>query len=223
MRKLAALLSLSALCTSSLLLLIGCGSESTTPTGAAPTDAGVVESGGADSAEAGTEKKCTKITVKNLIRDPEFGKPDEKYAALVGEPDPAFGTAVPDEFQIQLYEFAQKQAPGTFDLSAGDETNFSTCVHCVMVFEDMNAAGDAVRYFFQESGQLTLTENPTPTTGAVKGTLKNARLVEVTVDYAGKTYESTKVPGGACIEIDSLDIDTTSPAPTTDAGAAESG
>lgn len=182
----------------------GCGSESS---GATAADTGATDvTADTDSAPA----TCKKLVVKNLIRDPEFGKPGENYSALVGVPEPALGTGVADEFQIQLYEFTGKQAPGTFDLSAGKETNFSTCSHCVAVFEDMNAAGEAARYFFQESGTLVLTVNPTPTTGEVKGRLEKVKLVEVTIDYAGKTYKSTPVPGGACVEIDALDIDTVS-------------
>lgn len=196
---------------------MGCGSESAPAT---PTDAGadvaVTDTAITDAAGDAAPTACKKLVVKNLIRDPEFGKPGENYSALVGVPEPALGTTVPDEFQIQLYEFTGKQAPGTFDLGAGKETNFSTCSHCVAVFEDMNAEGVAARYFFQTSGTLVLSVNPTPTTGEVKGRLEKLKLVEVTIDYAGKTYVSTPVPGGACLEVDALDIDTL---PTTaDAG-----
>lgn len=196
--------------------MAGCGSESS---GATAADTGVAEVA-TDAATDSAPAACKKLVVKNLIRDPEFGKPGENYSALVGVPEPALGTAVPDEFQIQLYEFTGKQAPGTFDLGAGKETNFSTCSHCVAVFEDMNAEGVAARYFFQESGTLVLTVNPTPTTGEVKGRLEKVKLVEVTIDYAGKTYVSTPVPGGACLEIEAFDIDTTAPA---DAGADAAG
>ncbi|MBK7399776.1 MAG: hypothetical protein IPJ34_26855 [Myxococcales bacterium] len=196
----------------------GCGSESG---GAATADTGAADvTADADAATDSAPAACKKLVVKNLIRDPEFGKPGENYSALVGVPEPALGTGVADEFQIQLYEFTSKQAPGTFDLGAGKETNFSTCSHCVAVFEDMNAEGVAARYFFQESGTLVLTVNPTPTTGEVKGRLEKVKLVEVTIDYAGKTYKSTPVPGGACLEIEAFDIDTTAPA---DAGVDAAG
>lgn len=184
-------------------MLAGCSSESSP---ASTSDAGSDVADAASDAPAG----CKKLTVSGLFRDPEFGQPAQKYSAIVGTPSPALGTDVPDEFQLQLYEFNGAQAPGTFDLSAGRETNFSTCAHCVMLFEDMDAEGNAKRQFFQTSGTLTLTVNPTPTTGAVKGKLEKLRLVEVTVDYAGKTYVSTPVPGGECFELDALDVDTTS-------------
>lgn len=189
--------------------MVACSSE-----GGAGSTADAGTDSGADvavtDADAATDAApaCRKLAVKNLIRDPEFGKPGENYSALVGTVDPALGSSVPDEFQIQLYEFTGKQAPGTFDLGVGRETNFSTCSHCVAVFEDMDSAGVAARYFFQESGTLVLSVNPTPTTGEVKGRIEKLRLVEVTIDYAGKTYKSTPVPGGACLEIDAVDIDT---------------
>lgn len=190
------------------LLLAGCGSESSSPP-ATTSDSGVetasVDVGSSDAPSSG----CRKLTVTGLFRDPEFGKPTQKYSAVVGTPSPALGTAVPDEFQIQLYEFTGTQSPGSFDLGVGNETNFSSCSHCVMLFEDMDSAGESKRQFFQKSGTLTLTVNPSPTTGAIKGRIEKLVLVEVTVDYAGKTYTSTPVPGGECFELDALDIDTT--------------
>lgn len=190
-------------------VLSACSSSSAQS--AAPTDAGV------DAPAADAPAGCKKLQVRGLFRDPEFGQPAQKYSAVVGEPLPALGTATPDEFQIQLYEFSAAQAPGTFDLGAGTETNFKSCSHCVMLFEDLDASGNATRQFFQAAGTLTLTVNPSPTTGAIVGRLEGLKLVEVTVDYAGKTYESTPVPNGECFELDRLDIDTT--AATTDAGA----
>lgn len=195
--------------------LAGCSSSDAG--GQAPSvdaGSGVGDAGARDA----STKSCTKLVVKGLERDPEFGLVGQKYSALLGTVEPALGTAVPDEFQIQLYEFKGPQAPGTFDLGAGDETNFATCAHCVLVFEDMNAEGKAARYFFQTAGELTLTVNPTPTTGEVRGSLKNLRLVEVTIDYAGETFESTPVPNGSCFEVDALDINTTAPLQNPDAG-----
>lgn len=170
--------------------------------------------GGSQGGSAGTggsSQTCTKITVKDLERSTSSGADG---AVITGTPDPALGGADPDSWSFQLYEGNGKQAPGTFDLSSSTDANYKSCDHCVLVFQDINETAQTIgKYYFQESGELTMTVNGSPMTGKVKGSLKNVKLIEVTI---ASDYTSTPVANGACLEIDSLDIDTT--VPVADAG-----
>jgi hypothetical protein len=175
------------------------------------TEGGVGGSAGtAGAAGTGGSQACSKITVKEIERDPYS---DDTGATLYGTPDPALGGSDPDEWDLQLYEANGSQAPGTFNLGTGNDANFKTCDHCVVVWQDVTQ--DTVgKTFFQQSGELTMTVNGSPMTGKVKGSLKNVKLIEVTVD--ANDYTSTPVANGACLEIDTLDFDTT--LPVADAG-----
>jgi hypothetical protein len=60
------------------------------------------------------------------------------------------------------------------------------------------ASGPPLRKFFQKTGTMTLSEDPT-TTGHLVGTITNLSLIEVTIDQS--TFLSTPVPGGQCLRI----------------------
>ena len=77
---------------------------------------------------------------------------------------------------------------------------------------DLGPDGEAAKYYFQESGELTSTINFSPATGEVKGSIQNGRLIEVEIDCAGKTFTSNPVAGGAGLEVEDFDFDTTVPA-----------
>lgn len=176
------------------------------------TDTGAATDSGA-KVDAGPVT-CKKISVKSLARNPEYGNPADMFSEVSGVPDPGVGDlSLPDQFSIQLYEAeGTTQKPGTYDLAS--ETDYSTCEHCVLVYADVEG-GAPTKTFMQASGSFELSVNPSPTTGAIKGSLKNVKLVEVTIDP--DSYVSTEVVGGDCLEIDTLAIDTTG-GTTGDAG-----
>jgi len=117
---------------------------------------------------------------------------------------PNVGGADPDFSTIEFY-FMGAPAPGTWDLSMGADANYATCVHCVLLYQDVPMMGAANKLFFQESGTMAVTAfgaNP----NMCAGSLTNVKVIEVTIDPV--TFTSTPVPGGACYTIASAMWDT---------------
>lgn len=108
-----------------------------------------------------------------------------------GTTDLGFGGPAPDNVQIEFYD----PATGAFHL--GDETNFATCTHCLLIAEDIQSDGiTPLKAYFQSAGTLTVTTPPGAPAYDIG--LSGVRLVEVTIDPG--TSESTPVEGGACYE-----------------------
>ncbi len=155
--------------------------------------------GAAGLGGAGTDN-CAPVDVAGWSTDPDNPQMLSGLVSPIGGPDP-------DQASLQFFESSTvKITPGTYDLSSGADANFATCAHCLLVFEDVSGSGAATT-FFQQSGTLTLASITSPPNGVVAGALTNAKLVEVTVDP--NTYESTPVPGGACLFIANSSIATT--------------
>lgn len=107
-----------------------------------------------------------------------------------GTTDLGFGGPEPDDFQIEFYS----PDVGTFDMASGDEANFATCKHCVLLSEDIEGIQGGKSYF-PDAGALSISTAPGPQDLAI--VLSGLRLVEVTIDP--NTFISTPVPGGACL------------------------
>jgi hypothetical protein len=131
-------------------------------------------------------------------------------AGLSATYSPAGGAAdLPDALEIELVEMEPfLQAPGTFDLAAKVDSNYETCNHCVVVYEDQDPDTlDFARTYFQESGTLTLEKvTSDPVSSDAKGSLTGVKLVEVTIDP--DTWESTPVQSGKCLFIPAATFDT---------------
>ncbi|MBI5532257.1 MAG: hypothetical protein HY898_06065 [Deltaproteobacteria bacterium] len=165
---------------------------------------GAAGTGGATGGAAGTggTVTCKDITASGF-------KADSTYAFAEGVVAPNLDNADTDQLTIELFEangFTQKA--GTFDLSAGDDANYETCNHCVLVRTDYPNDGSQppTKTFYVESGSAEFTEVTSPPTGQMKVKLTNVKLIEVTVDST--TYHSTPVPGGECLTLASADVNT---------------
>lgn len=101
-------------------------------------------------------------------------------------------------------------AIGEYDLGKGANTNYKTCTECVRVSQDYveaaseDESGSYTKLYFQKSGTLKIEGFDND--GNIKGTLA-AKLIEVTIDFENRTYESTPVEGGECLEIESATFD----------------
>jgi hypothetical protein len=107
---------------------------------------------------------------------------------------------------VSQFEFYGETAPslaGTFDLTAGNQSNYSTCAICVRAFA-LDANGEVTKQFFQSGGSVTLTEDPF-TNAHMKAMFTNLELEEVTV--APMTYVSTPVEGGECADFGNFMVD----------------
>ena len=138
------------------------------------------------------EEDCVFVTAEDWMVDGNVSQ---------GTVVPGVGADLSDRLAIEFYGSAP--AVGTVQLDEGDNANYATCTECVRVFEDMEGSGGIARQYFQQSGSLEIYE--TEGDGAFRGQLDFVWLVEVTVDGS---FNSTPVPGGACIIIESLEVDT---------------
>ncbi len=154
-------------------------------------------------AGADADSGCTDITLGNLVvtrsTDLQF-----KAEALVQTP---LGGADEDVVLLQLFD---PQTAGTFDLSTPPDDNYEACEHCVALGIDWPVdADDPVERYFQSAGTLTLTKAYSAADPSVRGSLKNVKLIEVTMDP--DTFHTTPVPNGKCITIKSLVFDYSPP------------
>lgn len=106
-----------------------------------------------------------------------------------GVVDVGLGGPGPDLMHLGIYS---EESIGTLDLSAGDEANYASCMHCVLLMRDEGSA--AAKIFFPATG--TLGYSNAPGTDPLPISLSNLRLVEVTID--SNTFVSTPVPNGEC-------------------------
>ncbi len=132
---------------------------------------------------------CGPITVSgDLAKDPDY----DVYQ-VIG--DFGAGDATPDILSIEYYA----ADTGTFDLGAGDNTNYQTCTQCVVLYADYDETTGPAAVFFQTGGAM-LVDAATPPGGEDFGvTLTGVGLEEVSIDTT--TFLSTPVAGGACYEL----------------------
>ena len=125
------------------------------------------------------------------------------YASL------SFGDeSLDDSFIIEIIqdnEDGSDVAVGEYDLGKGDNTNYATCSECIRVSQDYVEAeneeesGHYTKLYFQKSGTLKIEK--VDDSNNIVGSI-SAILEEVTIDFENKTYESTPVDGGSCVEIE---------------------
>jgi hypothetical protein len=122
--------------------------------------------------------------------------------------------------QIELnVDPAYAHKPGDFDLRAAGETDYATCHHCVVAFEGADNARDAKKVYFQTAGTMSVETVTNPPTKSSKGSLKDVKLHEVSVESLDEAKVKS-VPNGSCFTIASIAWDTV-PAPAS--GACKSG
>jgi hypothetical protein len=121
---------------------------------------------------------------------------------------------------LSLYE----RETGRSTFGVGDDDNLATCEHCLLgtIFED----GIAEKKFFADLGTIDIRSQSLPQYGVLDAALDNVRLVEITWDP--ETFESSPVPGGECIRIESSEIavgldDNSGGAPSAGGAAGASG
>ncbi len=165
---------------------------------------------GTSSGTGGTGP-CTEITLGALSVNTADGTEADYVAPSMpdmGDPTDA------DMGHVEFYgpdvdPTLNGDATGTFDLSMGGDSNYSTCSRCVLLAVDPSTPG---KIFFQQSGSLEIDTGSDQLNGVFTGTLTNATLIEVTID-SNNNFTSTPVPGGACVHIASATLSVASNVP----------
>lgn len=161
-------------------------------------------------AGAGGSSNCTELT-PSMFQRTQYDAPDPNgqfppgdanfiYNAGVKLGDPT----VDDLSTMQFYGSMSSDITmltGVQDLTSSDNSNYATCSTCVVVYQDNDPNNGPAKTFFQTSGKIDLGTSTMP---AASGTMTDVTLVEVTID--SMTYESTPVPGGACLHIASANF-----------------
>jgi hypothetical protein len=106
-------------------------------------------------------------------------------------------------YQYEFYDNVEPSLAGTFDLHAGNQSNYSTCAVCVRAFA-LDSNDEVVKQYFQSAGSITLTEDPF-TNKHMIASITGLQLEEVTV--AQQTFVSTPVPGGKCGNFAMFNVD----------------
>ena len=164
-------------------------------TGGTDTTTGDTETTGeTDDPTTGGMSECETLTVSDVLTsyyDSFYGIYYYRNDGEISGDD-----QLPDSFQIQFYDDI---LAGDVDLTAAPDDNFSSCSTCILHLEDADENGAPARYYFQSAGTLGLSEDASTLTSEM--TFTGVRLVEVTIDFDGGTYESTPVMGGNCYDI----------------------
>ncbi|MEW5848047.1 MAG: hypothetical protein AB2A00_04505 [Myxococcota bacterium] len=193
-----------------LPLLLACTPPSTTATDAGaptgPADAGATDAGGDAGVDAGADAgadagpTCLRVTAPEIA----FDRLDDVSVMYSARLSPSVRQPGPDYLSIQFLRYADTEFVGTFDLGSGNDSNLSTCAHCVMIFADqLDPSAPPGALLFVTAGTLTVAEDPFGL--KLRGSLTGARFVEVTVE--GETLQSVPVPGGLCVEVDDVNMD----------------
>lgn len=170
-----------------VVAIVGCGSGSGVPADAAKlADAydtarclikGDYGALGTVTGTAGMNAGATTITV---VLDPGPPGKDDFFIKLV----PGKGV------------FAAGVAAGTYPI-AGVDTNFINCGLCTNLIADIIASSGPSKFYFTDSGTMTLTQVTPP----IQGSAQNLHFVEV--DLSGNV-----VPGGCTASIASVTFST---------------
>jgi len=143
-----------------------------------------------------SSSECTGISLAAIEKHPDYET--VFYASYT----PSTGDAnLDDTFSMQFYADV---TPGEYDLGSEVDNNYSTCTHCMLIYEDV-AENSIGKTYFQESGKLVIGEPVVSNDGKIKETevlITKLKLIEVTIADKEENYVSTPVDGGGCIEIE---------------------
>jgi hypothetical protein len=145
--------------------------------------------------EAGADaSNCTSIAIgAQDLQDPGDGT----YVYWGAPVTTDLGDGGTADLSFQFYSGIEPSLMGTFDLSMGNQNNYSTCAVC-LVLGTTDSSGMPARAFFQTSGSVTLATDPV-SGRQLTGSTSGVNLVEVTIDSS--TYVSTPVAGGECLTL----------------------
>lgn len=168
--------------------------DDTSDTGTDDDTADTGNTGDDDTADTGdTAVECIGISFENLSTVSGYDRYQGVTTEQIG--DPTIDDVVSIQFFKEDYSEITELVPGTYDLVQGLNSNYGTCLECVLIYEDFDGEG---KTYFQQSGTLTISEIKAGTIES-KGTV-SAKLVEVTID--SENFTSTPVEGGGCYEIE---------------------
>ncbi len=164
--------------------------------GSTMTDSGTMTDGG-------TPPTCITSTLgaQDLLGDDRADGSIAWVAPITAD----IGDGGPSQLNLEFYDMIEPDLTVPFDLSMGNQNNYSTCALCMHGLS-FDGTGTVARQFFQSAGTITLTEDPF-TAGNMKGTITGLTVVEVTIDP--DTFASTLVSGGKCILIGDVTLNHT--------------
>lgn len=115
-----------------------------------------------------------------------------------------------DYLEVQFYASTfnpidNGEATGTFELGTGIDENFETCARCLLIDEDVPDQGKPKALYFATEGTMTVADTSQQMTGAPNLTLSKVTFREVLIDET--TNESTLVPDGRCVYLESASLD----------------
>ncbi len=150
-----------------------------------------------DTATTCVTGTCVDSCIPVASPDGEFTDWYEDQGVLIFEDflgNAVLGGLGNDMLQVELYE----NISGTFNFSSGIDSNYSTCNHCLRIFEDETTVSRA-RQYYPFTGSMSVSPS-------ADVTFTDVRLIEVTVDP--QTYFSSPVAGGRCVRLSNTTLST---------------
>jgi hypothetical protein len=145
--------------------------------------------GDAGSAGSAGSSGCTSFTFTGdkLVGINQYG--GQTYTADI---DPSILGANPDIFAMEFYT----PDTGTFDLASTVNADYSTCEQCILVLADFDQDDNPDKYFWQQSGSITVADTSDIAKGPLSVTYADVTLAEIDPETG------ELVPNGACLTID---------------------
>ncbi len=145
-----------------------------------------------------SQNECVVIPTANLTMGSYYNNYYDSSISLGGE--------AADQIDLNFFDYKEDKTKGnsiagTYDLASDINSNFATCLQCIVIFEDIqDDTGFGKKMYFQKSGTINIAEG-VGEEGTSKGTISDVKLIEVELNTA--TNESLPVENGDCVIIES--------------------
>ena len=164
--------------------------------------------------ESGRTNDCIEITRGEVAFTDLGNAPDAAiyafHADAVHKKQPLGDADTVDYLEVQFYASTfnpidNGEATGSFELGTGIDANFETCARCLLIDEDVPGQGKPKALYFATEGTMMVADTSAQMTGAPNLTLSKVTFREVLIDDV--TNESTLVPDGRCVYLESAALD----------------
>ncbi len=177
--------------------LLGCGPAIESRGGGSPPPLGMTDDDGEDDDDGSEDaRECQAVTFETAAG--YYDITPTGYARFVSSGStPSLG----DETMADALVFdLGVDEVGTFALGQAEGASAATCVHCVLIDQDVGT-----RLYFPTRGSLHIEAGSRPFKGVFIAELTDVQLVEVLIDPT--TGATAKVEGGGCVDLEALTVE----------------
>lgn len=150
--------------------------------------------------------QCASLSCREITIDEFRIRQDKRYVSYEADIKENMRGNAPDRFVLEISNILISELPMEFNLGSITNKDYSTCLQCALLFEDIGNETDyfsgAAKTYFQQSGGIRVDEmipdKYNSMTNESRGaTIPPITLIEVTIDPSSGV--TTPVQGGDCV------------------------